>query len=93
MDTRATTKERLRTTVRLEFELLDQAKREAAKSGETLTALIEDGVRLAIAQRRKPRKIVDLPASTTGGGLLPGIDLNNSVQLWDILDGLEDLPK
>jgi hypothetical protein len=93
MSTPARTRQRLRTTVRLELGLLDQAKREAAKGGETLTALIEDGVRLAIAQRRKPRKLVDLPASTTGGGLLPGIDLNNSVQLWDILDGLEDPSK
>jgi hypothetical protein len=82
-------KDRTRTTVRLDQRLLDQAKREAAQRGETLTRLIEDGVRLAIAQRQKPRGAVELHVSTTGGGLLPGIDLNNNVQLLDILDGVE----
>ena len=91
MSTPARTRERLRTTVRLEFALLDQAKREAARRGETLTALIEEGLRLALAraQRPKARKPVEIPVSDAKGGPFPGIDLTNMSQLLDIMDGIE----
>ena len=48
-----------RTTVRLPSELLRRAKRKAAVEGRTLTALIEDGLRLVVSdesQKPKPRK-------------------------------------
>ncbi|MBZ5583363.1 MAG: DUF2191 domain-containing protein [Acidobacteriia bacterium] len=81
----------MRTTVRLDDALLEQAKREAAQRGETLTSLIELGLRLVLAQSKetKPRPRVKLPVCHAGGGTLPGIDLNNSAALWDILDGVE----
>ena len=66
-----------RTTVRLPQELLRRAKRKAAAEGRTLTALIEDGLRLMVAQNpKKPKAERLLPrVSTATGGLLPGIDL------------------
>jgi predicted DNA-binding ribbon-helix-helix protein len=39
----------MRTTVRLNDALLKAAKREAAKRDETLTALIDQGLRLVLA--------------------------------------------
>lgn len=42
-----------RTTVRLPAELLKRAKRMAADEGSTLTAWIEDGLRLKIARHAK----------------------------------------
>jgi hypothetical protein len=79
----------MRTTIRLEDTLLDQAKREAARREETLTALIEQGLRLVIAQSGAPRqrKRVTLPVCRAGGGTLPGVDLNNNASLLDIMDG------
>jgi hypothetical protein len=41
----------MRTTVRLEDGLLKQAKREAERRATTLTALIEQGLRLAIRDK------------------------------------------
>jgi hypothetical protein len=77
-----------RTTVRLEDNLFAQAKREAARRGETLTALIENGLRLTLAQPHRPRaRRVHLPVSPVGGGTLPGVDLNNSAGLLDIMEG------
>ncbi len=78
----------MRTTVRLDDSLLDQAKREAARRRETLTALIEQGLRLVLAQSRltPKRKRVILPVCRAGGGLLPGVDLNDSSALLDILE-------
>lgn len=74
-----------RTTVRLPRELLLRAKQKAASQGRTLTALIEDGLRLvvaeqsgaAIVQRRMP------PISNATGGLMPGVDLSDYAALQD----------
>jgi len=78
-----------RTTVRLADTLLEQAKREAARRGETLTGLIEQGLRLVLVQPRATprRKRVVLPVCRLGGGTLPGVDLNDSSSLLDIMDG------
>jgi len=78
-----------RTTVRLEDALLEQAKREAARRAETLTGLIEQGLRLVLVQRRATpgRKRVVLPVCRLGGGTLPGVDVNDSSSLLDIMDG------
>lgn len=66
-----------RTTVRLPQDLLNKAKRKASQEGRTLTALIEDGLRLVVAEngpKPKPKRISP-PVSKATGGLLPGIDL------------------
>ena len=64
-----------RTTVRLPRDLLDRARRKAAAEGRTLTSLIADGLRMALAEgRRSVRTRRRLPPiSTATGGLLPGI--------------------
>lgn len=66
-----------RTTVRLPQELLNRARRKAAAEGRTLTSLIADGLRMAIADDRRSAKAKRIlpPVSKAGGGLLPGIDL------------------
>jgi hypothetical protein len=80
----------MRTTVRLEEALLEQAKREAAQRGETLTSLIEMGLRLVLAQSRPHRRApkVVLPVCRRGGGVLPGVDLTDTASLLEILDGI-----
>ncbi len=74
----------MRTTIRLDDELLKAARRLAAETGRTLTAVIEDAVREAVARRHAPaaRRPVTLP--TRGGqGLQPGVDLDDSRALLD----------
>ena len=76
-----------RTTVRLPQELLRRAKRKAAAEGRTLTSLIEDGLRLVVAEARKPAKrTVNLPVSKATGGPLPGVDISNSAALQEMED-------
>jgi hypothetical protein len=79
----------MRTTVRLDAALLERAKREAARRGETLTALIERGLRLVLAgpRKRADRQRVELPVCRAGGGTLPGVDLDDSAALLDIVEG------
>jgi hypothetical protein len=79
----------MRTTVRLDDALLAQAKREAARRKQTLTALIEQGLRLVLARphpARRRQRIV-LPVSSAAGGTLPGVDLQDSAALLEIMGG------
>jgi hypothetical protein len=79
----------MRTTIRLSDALLERAKREAARRGVTLTALIEQGLRREMAKPAKvseQRRVV-LPVCKHGGGTLPGVDLNDSAALLDRMEG------
>ena len=78
----------MRTTVRLEDGLLKQAKREAERRGTTLTALIEQGLRLALRrpQARRSTRRITLPVSRARGGTVPGIDLDDMSSVLDRMD-------
>jgi hypothetical protein len=79
-----------RTTFRLDDDLLNEAKLEARRRGETLTSLMEQGLRLVLANRRKPtRQRRRLPVSSATGGVRPGVDISNTADLLDRLDGLK----
>lgn len=86
-----------RTTVRLPEELLRRAKRKAAAEGRTLTSLIEEGLRMVVAERPKREPAArSLPRiSTATGGLMPGIDLAapSSLQESDDLAYLERMKR
>jgi len=77
-----------RTTVRLPDELLRRAKRKAAAEGRSLTALIEDGLRRVLVEPKtvkRARRVLP-PVSAARGGIMPGIDLNDSASLAEIDD-------
>ena len=76
-----------RTTVRLDGALLDHAKVEAQRRGLTLTALIEEGLRLAMARTPVSTKLhIEIPVCRMGGGTLPGVDLSDSAALLDLME-------
>lgn len=79
----------MRTTVRLDDALLERARREAARRGQSLTALIECGLRLVLAgpEKRPAQRRVEIPVCHAGGGTLPGVDLDDSATLLDIVEG------
>ncbi len=78
---------RMRTTVRLLEDLLKRAKKRAAAEGRTLTSLIEEGLTLVLAAPKTAgRKHVTLPVSKASGGVLPGVDLNRSSALEEVMD-------
>lgn len=74
----------LRTTVRLPDDLLRRAKQKATADGRTLTELIEEGLRRVTSDRAtaKRRRVLP-PVSSAGGGLMPGIDLDDSAALQE----------
>lgn len=81
----------MRTTIRLDDDLLRQAKALAARTGRTLTAVIEDALRETLA---RPRSRHDRPRAALptfkGNGLQPGVDLDDTAGLLDIMDGSRD---
>jgi hypothetical protein len=68
---------------------MEQARREAARRGVTLTALIEQALRMALRRARPASRAerVQLPVSRATGGVLPGIELDDSADLLDRMDG------
>jgi len=81
----------MRTTIRLDDALLERARREAQRRGVTVTALLEQGLRLVLATplQRANRPVVRLPECDVGGGLRPGIDLDDTADLLDRFDATE----
>jgi hypothetical protein len=77
-----------RTTVRLPEDLVRRAKRKALAEGRSLTALIEDGLRRVLDERRPSRRVERIlpPVSSATGGLMPGVDLEDTAALQDVED-------
>ena len=76
----------MRTTIRLKDDLLKRAKKRAADEGRTLTSLVEDGLVLILSKAKASRrKRIKLPVSKATGGVLPGVDLNRSSDLEEVM--------
>ncbi|ULA62411.1 MAG: Antitoxin VapB25 [Nitrospira sp.] len=77
----------MRTTIRLDDQLLKSAKRLAHDRGTSLTAVIEDALRQILSRRtvEQPRKPVKL-TTVSGRGVHPGVDLDDSSALLDVME-------
>lgn len=81
----------MRTTVRLPDQLLAEAKQFAAASGQSLTAVIESALLTLLNRRSTPEAAAPVALETYGrGGVLPGVDLDDSAALLDLMGGLTD---
>jgi hypothetical protein len=78
----------MRTTVRMQDELLRRAKEIAAQRGTTLTAILEQALREWLERQRQGnrRRRADLPVSRSGGGLLPGVNLDDTADLLERME-------
>jgi hypothetical protein len=77
----------MRTTLRLNDQLLRAAKKNAAETGRTLTAVIEDALRQALACGKRAEKAPPFELPTLHlGETLPGVDLDNSAALLELME-------
>ena len=77
----------MRTTIRINDGLLKRAKKQTAEEGRTLTSLVEDGLTLILSKpKTSRRKRVELQVSKASGGVLPGVDLNRSSDLEEVMN-------
>jgi len=82
----------MRTTLDISDDLMARARRLAADSGRTLTAVVEDALRMMLAKRRPPQSPGRVRLTTIGrGGVQPGVDLDDSAALADLMDA-DDVP-
>lgn len=77
----------MRATIQLDDSLLRDAKALAARQGRTLTSLIEAGLRDQLARASTPQAPGPKALPTfKGGGLRPGVDLDDNAALRGLLD-------
>lgn len=77
----------MRTTIRIDPDLLAEAKRRAASSGRTLTAFVEDAVREVVGRERASTDTQPFKVRPFGGrGVRPGVDLDDSAGLTELMD-------
>jgi hypothetical protein len=77
----------MRTTIRIDDDLLKRAKKRAADEGRTLTSLVEEGLVIILSKTKaNRRKRIELPVSKATGGVLPGVDLNHSSDLEEVMN-------
>ena len=69
----------MKTTVEISDDLLGKAKKVAADEHTTLRSLIEEGLRVILASRRKRDRFVLRDASVPGEGTQPGVSEGD----WD----------
>ena len=81
----------MRTTISIHDDLLAEAKRVASATGRTLSEVVEDSLREALSRRTQAgRRPFSMP-TFRGGGVRPGVDLDDSAALLDLMDRGESL--
>jgi len=80
----------MRTTVTIDDELLEAAKRRARLRGLTLGGLVEAALRRELALADEAPAAPEIPVFRGGTGPRPGVDLTSNRALYELLDeGLE----
>ena len=77
----------MRTTIHLDDQLLARVREVAAKTGRTMTAVIEDALRQSLALKKPRTRREPVRLTTVGGkGPRPGVDLDDSAALLDLME-------
>ena len=77
----------MRTTIRIDDDLLAEAKRFAASTKRSLTSVVENGLREILSRRPSKRKASPIVLPTMGGkGIKLGVNLDDSSALLDLME-------
>jgi len=78
----------MRTTLNVDDDLLRGAKELAARTGRTLTSVLEDALRKVLnrSARGASRRRVKVPVSDQRPGLCPGVNLDHAAALLDLME-------
>jgi hypothetical protein len=79
----------MRTTIRLDDDVLARAKETAARTGRTLTAVIEDALRETFARTAEGEGARPQLPTFGGRGLQAGVDLDDTAALLDLMESAE----
>lgn len=76
----------MRTTIRIDGELLARAKARAAENRTSLNKVLEDALRASLNRQPDLRKPGGHLPVMDGHGLRPGVDLNSNAELLDLMN-------
>jgi hypothetical protein len=78
----------MRISIELADDIVIEARSIAVRTGRTLADVVEQAVRESFARRRQrgPEHWPSLPPPFGEGGLRPGVDLDESAVLLDIME-------
>jgi hypothetical protein len=74
----------MKTTLNISEKVMRELKQEAARTGKTMSELVEAALRTALVQQKKEFTKIVLP--TFRGGK-PRIDISNREMLHEVMDG------
>ena len=77
----------MRTTIRIDDNLLKEAKKAAIESNISFTALVELALKEVLYRRNTEKKSPLELVTFKGNGIRHGVDLDDSSALLDIMDG------
>ena len=77
----------MRTTLDIDDQLLEAARRRAAEKGTTLTAFVEHALAATLAGRQAHDKPYALRWKTHSGRTLPGVDVTDRDRLYERMEG------
>lgn len=81
----------MRTTINLPDDLILQAKKAALEADTTLTEIIANALRESLSRTGRKGSRKEFKVITYGsGGVFPGVDLDNTASLLDLMDGIDD---
>ena len=82
----------MRTTIRLDEQLLTETKKYAVATGRSMTAVIEDALRQMLTKQKQLAERPPVYLTTVDGkGLQPGVDLDDSAALLELMEA-DDTP-
>jgi hypothetical protein len=76
----------MRTTISIDDALLATAKQVAAETGRSLSAVVDEALQESLRRRHEPGRAGPVMLPEFGGRLLPGVDLDDSRSLGDLMD-------
>jgi hypothetical protein len=77
----------MRTTISIDDGLLAEVRRRAAELGQTVSQVIEDGVRDSLLRARDTDRGTFRVRPFSGGGYQPGVDLDDNASTAELMDG------
>lgn len=82
----------MRTTVRIDDDLLAEVKQVAARSRRSVNSVMEDALREMLARRRQREHKPTTLTTFRGNGPRPGVDLDDTAALYDLMDAADEAP-
>ena len=76
----------MRTTITIDDALLARAKQVAAETGRSLSAVVDEALQESLRRRNEPGRAGPVMLPEFAGRLLPGVDLDDSRSLGDLMD-------